>query len=124
MAKDNFFNLNTLQGGIDRNLAPGIDTSIFLGDQAMISVVRFEPGSTGQIHSHPEEQWGFCQSGHGIRIQDGERVAVKSGDFWLTPGGIKHGMEAGDKGMMVIDVFAPPRGDYKTAGSGFSASEE
>jgi len=42
----------------------------------------------------------------------------------LTPGGIKHGMEAGDGGMMVVDVFAPPRGSYKTEGSGFAALEE
>ena len=124
VGNSNFFNLNTLDGGIERNLAPGIDTSIFVGEQAMISVVHFEPRSVGEIHSHPEEQWGICQSGHGIRIQDGERVAVKAGDFWLTPSGIKHGMEAGDEGMIVIDVFAPPRGSYKTAGSGFSASEK
>ena len=124
MSNSNFFNLNTLEGGIDRNLAPGIDTSIFVGDQAMISVVHFEPGSHGEIHSHPEEQWGFCQTGHGIRIQDGKRVVVGAGDFWLTPGGIAHGMEAGDDGMVVVDVFAPPRGSYKTAGSGFAAKEK
>lgn len=121
---DNFFNLNNLEGGIKRNLAPGIDTSIYVGDQAMVSVVRFEPGSTGEIHSHPEEQWGFCQSGNGFRIQDGERVAVGAGDFWLTPGGIEHGMEAGEDGMVVVDVFAPPRGSYKTEGSGFAATEK
>jgi hypothetical protein len=28
-------------------------------------------------------------------------------------------MEAGENGMTVIDVFAPPRGSYKAAGSGF-----
>lgn len=124
MGNSNFFNLNTLEGSIERNLAPGLNTSIFVGEQAMVSVVRFEPGSVGEIHSHPEEQWGFCQSGHGIRIQDGERVAVKAGDFWLTPGGIEHGMEAGDEGMKVVDVFAPPRGSYKTEGSGFAAAEK
>ncbi len=123
MGNSNFFNFDTLIGGLERNLAPGIDTSIFIGDQAMVSVVQFEPNSTGEIHSHPEEQWGFCLSGHGIRIQDGERVLVKQGDFWLTPGDVNHGMEAGDEGMKVIDVFAPPRGSYKTAGSGFSASQ-
>lgn len=116
-----FFNLDTLENGIDRNLAPGVDTTIFSGDQAMISVVRFEPGTTGQIHHHPEEQWGICRSGSGVRIQDGKRVPVKAGDFWLTPGGVSHGMEAGDDGLVVIDVFAPPRSAYKSGGSGFAA---
>ncbi len=122
MSRKVFFNLNALEGGIDRNLAPGVDTTIFAGDQAMISVVRFEPGARGQIHYHPEEQWGICQSGHGIRIQDGERVPVSAGDFWLTPGNTPHGMEAGQDGMVVVDVFAPPRGSYKTGGSGFAAA--
>ena len=123
MNSKHFFNLDKREGGIQRNLAPGIDTTVYAGKQAMVSVVRFEPGSAGQIHSHPEEQWGFCQSGSGIRIQDGERVAVSKGDFWLTPGDVRHAMQAGDKGMVVIDVFAPPRGLYKTQGSGFAADD-
>ena len=116
-----FFNLDNLENGIDRNLAPGIDTTIYCGDQAMISVVRFEPNSKGSVHSHPEEQWGICQSGSGIRIHGDERIPVSAGDFWVTPGDVPHGMEAGEYGMKVIDVFAPPRGDYKKPGSGFSA---
>ena len=123
MSKSFFFNLNSLKDGIDRNLAPGVNTTIYSGDQAMISVVRFEPGAKGEIHQHPEEQWGICQAGHGVRIQDGERVPVQAGDFWLTPGGVPHGMEAGKDGMMVVDVFAPPRGSYKAVGTGFAGSD-
>ena len=122
MTARHFFNLNTLEGGIDRELAPGLVTTIFAGDQAMISVVRFEPGSKGQVHEHPEEQWGICREGSGVRIQDGKRIEVKAADFWLTPGGTPHGMGAGDEGMVVIDIFAPPRGAYKSAGSGFTAT--
>ena len=124
MANRNFFSVNSPEGGMDRNLAPGIDATIFVGEQAMVSVVRLKPGSKGKIHNHLEEQWGFCQSGRGIRIQDGKRIAVGAGDFWLTPGGIDHGIEAGDDGMLVIDVFAPPRGSYKTAGSGFAVTDK
>ena len=123
MNHPHFFNLSSLKNGIDRALAPGVDTTIFPGDQAMISVVRFKPRAKGRVHEHPEEQWGICYAGHGVRIQDGERVAVRAGDFWLTRGGTPHGMEAGDDGMVVIDVFAPPRGAYKSAGSGFAASD-
>lgn len=122
MTSRHFFNLDSLEGGVDRELAAGIVTSLFQGKQAMISVVRFEPGSKGQIHEHPEEQWGFCREGSGVRIQDGKRFTVRSGDFWLTPGGMLHGMEAGESGMVVIDIFAPPRGAYQVRGSGFAAS--
>ena len=121
MGKQHFFNLQHLDGGIDRELAAGIDTTIFSGEQAMISVVRFKPGAEGQIHAHPEEQWGICREGSGTRIQDGQHIEVKAGDFWLTPGGISHGMIAGETGMVVIDIFAPPRRAYKSGGSGFAA---
>ena len=122
MGQANFFNLDTLEGGIERELGPGIKTTIYAGEQAMISVVRLDPGAVGQIHHHPEEQWGICRSGNGVRIQEGERIAVKAGDFWCTPGNVPHGIEAGEEGMVVVDVFAPPRGAYKTAGSGFASS--
>lgn len=121
MAEGNFFNLDELKGGMDRTLAPGLATTIFSGEQAMISVVRFEPGAKGEIHHHPEEQWGICRKGSGVRIQDGHRINVQAGDFWLTPGGVPHGMEAGPDGMVVIDFFAPPRGAYKSEGTGFSS---
>lgn len=124
MSKENFYNLDTLENGIERNLGPGIDTTVFPGEQAMVSVVRVAPGAHGQIHHHAEEQWGICRSGSGIRIQGGERVSIKAGDFWCTPGGVPHGIEAGDEGLVVVDIFAPPRGAYKTAGSGFAAGDE
>jgi hypothetical protein len=38
--------------GIPRRLAPGITTRIFPGANVMLSIVRFEPGSVGPVHSH------------------------------------------------------------------------
>lgn len=118
----NFFNLDDPALGITRMLAAGIDTRVFAGDQAMLSVVSFEPLSEGSIHSHPEEQWGILLSGSGIRIQEGVHVRVEAGDFWLTPGGVEHGFRAGPDGARVIDVFAPSRDEYRSGGSGFSAA--
>ncbi|MEM7339606.1 MAG: cupin domain-containing protein [Actinomycetota bacterium] len=117
---DTFFNLADLSAGIARTLSPGISTSIFAGEQAMISVVSFEPDSVGTIHSHPEEQWGVLIAGS-VRIQGGESVPVTNGDFWLTPGGVDHGFTAGPEGATVMDILAPPRDAYRTAGSGFAS---
>ncbi len=118
---DTFFNFADLSAGIARNLAPGIDTRIFAGEHAMLSVVSFEPGSTGSIHSHSEEQWGVLLEGSGVRIQDGVEVPVGEGDFWRTPAHIEHGFRAGPTGAKVLDIFAPPRAAYRNAGSGFAA---
>ncbi|MEM7445203.1 MAG: cupin domain-containing protein [Pseudomonadota bacterium] len=120
---DNFFNLDDLAQGLARELGSGLNTRIFVGDQAMLSVVRFEPNSEGQIHSHPEEQWGVCLDGNGVRLQGGEEFPVSAGDFWRTPGGVPHGFKAGAEGARVIDIFSPPREAYKKAGSGFGTAE-
>lgn len=118
---DTFFNFSDLSAGIARELAPGIETKVFPGEQAMFSVVSFAPDSEGSIHAHEEEQWGVLLEGSGVRIQDGLEVPVGSGDFWRTPGGVAHGFRAGPDGARVLDVFAPPREAYRKAGSGFEA---
>lgn len=120
--RDNFFNIEATDKGIPRELAEGMTTRVFAGDEAMISVVRIGPNKQGQIHSHPQEQWGLCISGSGERIQGGEVIPVGTGDFWRTPGGVEHGFRAGPDGAVVYDVFAPIRKDYLTPGSGFGNS--
>lgn len=114
-----FFNLNDPEQGIRRDLGPGLNTRIFVGDHSMLSVVTLEPNAQGAIHSHPQEQWGVLLEGDAVRIQDGEEVRVKAGDFWRTPGGVAHGIRAGAQGARILDVFSPPREEYKKAGSGF-----
>ena len=116
---DHFYRLDYLTQGISRNLAPGLDTRIFIGDQAMLSVVEFAPNSEGTLHSHPEEQWGIMLKGAGVRLQGGEEITVSEGDFWRTPGNVEHTFRAGPDGARVLDVFAPPREVYTKGGSGF-----
>ncbi|HKI97914.1 MAG TPA: cupin domain-containing protein [bacterium] len=120
MTRDNeFFDLNDMSQGIPRELAPGVNTRIFAGDKAMLSVVRMDPHAEGKIHSHDEEQWGVMLEGDGVRIQDGAEIAVKAGAFWRTPGGVEHGIRAGASGAVVLDIFSPPRKSYTKAGAGF-----
>ena len=78
--------------GIARTLAPGVETRIFVGDNVMLSVVRMAPNAVGQVHSHPNEQWGVLLEGSATRIQGGEEIAVDAGEFWHTPGGVPHGI--------------------------------
>ena len=117
--KLNFFHLDDPDQGISRSLAEGMSTRIFAGEQAMISIVRIDPNQAGEVHSHPQEQWGLCLRGSGVRLQGGEEIAVGKGDFWRTPGGVEHGFRAGPDGAVIYDVFAPPREEYTREGSGF-----
>ncbi len=113
------FNLDDEAQGIARKLGEGIATRIFPGDQAMLSIVRIAPHSQGKLHSHPQEQWGVLLEGSLVRIQGGQEVAMKARDFWRTPGGVEHSVRTGDEGALVLDVFAPPRDEYRKPGEGF-----
>ena len=116
---DQFFNLKDPAQGIRRELAPGITTRIFPGEQAMLSVVRLEPHAEGKMHHHPEEQWGVLLEGSAVRVQGDEEVAVETGDFWRTPGNVPHTIKAGPSGAVVLDIFSPPREEYRKPGTGF-----
>ncbi len=113
------FNIDDDRQGIGRELAEGITTRIFCGEQAMLSVVRIEPHTRGKVHSHREEQWGLLLEGECVRIQGDEEVAMRAGDFWHTPSGVSHGIRTGDVGATVLDVFSPPREEYRKPGRGF-----
>ena len=123
MTNPTFFNLHDLSQGIPRALAEGITTRIFAGDQSMLSVVRLGPNTSGTLHSHPEEQWGVLLEGSLTRVQDGEEVEARAGDFWRTPGGVEHTVRAGPDGALVLDIFAPPREVYLEPGEGFGMAD-
>jgi quercetin dioxygenase-like cupin family protein len=115
-----FYNLDDQTQGLRRELAPGLIARIFVGDQSMLSIVNFEPNSKGEIHSHPEEQWGVLLEGSGVRVQDGAEFSVSAGDFWRTPGDVPHTFKAGSNGARILDIFSPPREAYRKKGAGFS----
>ena len=116
------FSLHGDARGIVRKLGEGIDARIFPGENVMLSVVRVEPHSSGTIHSHPEEQWGVLLEGQCTRIQNGEEVEAVAGEFWCTPGGVSHSVRTGATGAVILDIFSPPRAEYKQAGAGFGTA--
>ncbi len=120
--KSEFHNLDNLDDGLFRDLAPGLTTRIFAGEHAMLSVVTLAPHSQGTLHHHPEEQWGVLLEGSAVRVQGDEEITVKKGDFWRTPGNVPHTMRAGPEGARVLDIFSPPRAEYNKAGAGFGSS--
>lgn len=121
MSQDHFFDTQDLSQGIARTLAAGLETRVFAGDQVMVSVVRIAPGCSGAVHSHPEEQWGYLIKGSGVRTQDGVGHPVEVGHLWHTPGNVAHGFTAGEEGAVILDIFSPPRDEYRRPGSGFGA---
>lgn len=113
------FNVFDDSAGIARKLADGIHTRIFPGNNSMLSIVRIDPFTKGTIHQHPEEQWGVLLQGECVRIQEGEEIHVKAGDFWHTPANVSHGVRTEGRGAIILDIFSPPRPEYRSGGSGF-----
>jgi quercetin dioxygenase-like cupin family protein len=120
MGAEWFHNLRA--GGILRELAPGIRARVFPGEHVMLSVVELEPWSESPVHSHPNEQWGVCLEGEWIRIQDGREYPVKAGDFWQTPPHVAHGGRTLGQRCVVLDIFAPPREEYRRPGAGLGGA--
>lgn len=123
LAKDLFFNLFNPKGGIKRILAEGMETTIFVGENVMVSLVRCQPHARGEMHAHPQEQWGVLMEGSGTRMQGGETIEVGKGDIWRTPGNVRHSFEAGPEGAFILDIFSPPRDEYRKEGHGFGTKD-
>ena len=57
MTEQTFFKADDAEAGLFRQLAEGVSTRLFPGNQAMLSFVKVEAGAKGTLHHHPE---GLC----------------------------------------------------------------
>ncbi len=83
------------------------------GDECSLAVVELDPDSVVAEHSHPNEQLGVVVSGAvTFRVGD-EKRALAPGGTWRIPPNVPHEVRAGPDGAVVVDVFAPPRTDWR-----------
>ena len=94
-------------------LSPGANARLISGRGVQLSFISMDPGSVFNIHIHPEEQLMTVFRGSiEERIMDGSAV-MKQGDVLLLPGNMVHGGTNGPLGCDGLDVFWPPRPDYR-----------
>jgi quercetin dioxygenase-like cupin family protein len=78
-----------------------------------MSVVELDPGAVVAEHSHENEQLGIVLQGSlDFRVGD-ERRERGPGATWCIPANTPHEATAGPDGAVVIDVFTPPRDDFR-----------
>jgi quercetin dioxygenase-like cupin family protein len=83
------------------------------GDRITMSVVELDPGAVVAEHSHENEQLGIVLRGTmDFRVGD-QRRELGPGGTWCIPANTPHEATAGPEGAVVIDVFAPPRDDFR-----------
>ncbi len=82
------------------------------GDKAMICQIAFAPGGDVPLHNHPNEQTGYVLEGT-LKLTIGEELLIlKPGETYVIPGHTPHAATA-DEPTVVLDIFSPPREDYK-----------
>jgi mannose-6-phosphate isomerase-like protein (cupin superfamily) len=97
-----------------RTLAPGIVIRTAWGDRIMLSFLDFETeGATVPRHQHPHEQMGMGLEGEFLLVIGDEERTVGPGDAYLIPSGVEHSATAVGGPARALDIFSPPRDEYK-----------
>lgn len=94
-------------------IAPGTDIRAAWGERIMLSFVELKPGGAVPPHSHPHEQGGLCLEGTMEFTVGEETRVIRQGQGWMIPGGVVHSVRALESGCRALDIFSPPREEYK-----------
>ncbi len=96
--------------------ASGITIRTAWGERIMMSFLDFErAGATVPPHRHDHEQMGMGLEGVFELVIDGEARRIRPGDVYLIPSGVEHSATAVDGPARALDIFSPPREEYKRA---------
>ena len=97
----------------EKQVFEGASLRTLHGEKLMMSFVNLEPHSVVAEHSHPHEQMGMVLEGTFELSIDGESRVLKKGDAYLIPSHVKHSARAFETPALALDIFSPPREDYK-----------
>lgn len=94
-------------------MLPGVTRrTLAVTDRLMLVEFRMQPGAEVPLHSHPHDQVGYVVSGEAIMNIGGREVRCGPGDAYAIPGGVEHAARF-EVETVLIDVFHPPREDYR-----------
>jgi quercetin dioxygenase-like cupin family protein len=83
-----------------------------IGPRTMVTKMLYQARHTVPAHRHHSEQSGYVLSGRYAFTAGGRHHMLGPGDSYSIPGGTEHSIEVVEPGE-VIDVFSPPREDYR-----------
>lgn len=95
-------------------MLPGIHRrTMGITDEVMLCEFFLERDALVPEHQHMNDQIGYVVYGRLELTIGGQTRIVQPGDSYAIPGGIFHSGRALID-TLVIDVFSPPRNDYRT----------
>lgn len=80
-------------------------------DALMLAEMRFETGSVGSVHTHPNAQSSYVLAGVFDFEIDGAHRIVRAGDTLTFLPGQPHGCVCLEAGTL-LDAFTPKRDDF------------
>jgi quercetin dioxygenase-like cupin family protein len=84
------------------------------GDKVMMSMVEIAPNAVLPPHKHPHEQAGLVLEGEFDFTIGGETKRLGPGEAYIIPGGVEHSLVGSDGWALALDIFSPPREEYKS----------
>jgi quercetin dioxygenase-like cupin family protein len=93
----------------------GVHGRVVHGERITLGVIELDPESHIPEHRHENEQLGMCLSGSLVFRVGDETRELAAGETWSIPGNVPHEVHVGPEGAVVIDVFVPPRDDWREA---------
>ena len=95
-----------------QDLGGGTTRRVLSYDQSLMAVeVGFETGAQGAPHTHPHTQCSYVLSGRFRYYVEDESVELAPGDSIVVPGGLLHGTDCLEAGIL-LDIFTPMREDF------------
>ena len=98
-----------------RRIWDGVHGRVVHGEQITLGVIELDPGSVVPEHRHENDQLGICLSGSLLFRVGKESRELAAGATWSIPANVPHEVRVGAEGAVVIDVFVPPRDDWRDA---------
>ncbi|BAT71964.1 conserved hypothetical protein [Thermosulfidibacter takaii ABI70S6] len=93
--------------------APGVTMRVITGEKVQMVLFEIAPNSEIPEHSHPHEQMGTVLEGKILLKVGNEERILKKGDAYIAPPNIPHSGKTLDEKAIVLDVFSPPREEYR-----------
>jgi len=94
-------------------LVPGANSHLIFGEKITVSFLTMSANSYFPPHRHEAEQIMVVVDGYADEIVEGKLYRLKKGDVILLPSNIQHGACLREVECRVIDIFSPPRQDYR-----------
>jgi quercetin dioxygenase-like cupin family protein len=98
----------------------GLTSRAVHGKEVTLNLLKLEPNAVVPEHSHVNEQIGILVEGLAtFRIGD-ETGEVRPGGTWCIPANVPHTVTIGPEGAVIVEVFSPPRHDWRDLPAGDS----